>query len=198
MRTLLESTMRENESQRELVRALQADVADLKDPQKQFERAQHISMDPAWRATAGIGKHKLSATQLDRVRSYKLSDEVIEELVQGGILPEFFPDASKYMGTGAFRKHLPKEHQLPMGKLQRELLQQDIPNPENWPERDGVDGGTDYSWIAPAEWALLTEAQKNQVRGCNDRIQSSFGELKQVVYPAAVPQMRVVYIPPIQ
>ena len=186
LRTMLETSMRENESQRVLVRELQADVEDLKDPRKQFERAQQISMDPAWRATAGIGKNKLSAAQINRLQSYKLSEEVIVQLVEDGILPPFFPDASQYMGTGAFRKHLPKEQQLPMGKLQRELLKQEIADPENWPERDGVDGGTDYSWIAPAEWMGLSEAQKNQVRGCNDRIQSAFGELKHVVYPAAV------------
>ena len=81
LRTMLETSMRENEFQRVLVRELQADVEDLKDPRKQFERAQQISMDPAWRATAGIGKNKLSAAQINRLQSYKLSEEVIVQLV---------------------------------------------------------------------------------------------------------------------
>jgi hypothetical protein len=67
-----------------------------------------------------------------------------------------------------------------MEKLQRQLLEGEVAYPENWPER-----GEDYSRIQPTEWQMLEESERTQVHAANDRIQSSLGELKDLLFMAA-------------
>ena len=58
-------------------------------------------------------------------------------------------------GLTAFRRHLPKEQQLPMSPLQRQLLEGEVAYPEGWPER-----GEDYSHINATEWRMLQASQQ--------------------------------------
>ena len=167
--------------QRDELDALHDTVQELSDPDKQYLRLREAALDPAWRAVAGLGKHKLSEKQIRELRSYQLTDEVITKLEEHGILPEGWPDPKRLFGKAAFREHLPREQQLPMAPLQRELLKQEIPFPENFPDRD-----TSYSRVEPAEFNLLSAKAKETLRKENDRIQDALSELKNLMYVGAV------------
>ena len=96
-------------------------------------------------------------------------------------MPEGWPDPKRLFGKAAFREHLPREQQLPMAPLQRELLKQEIPFPENFPDRD-----TSYSRVEPAEFNMLSAKAKETLRKENDRIQDALSELKNLMYVGAV------------
>ena len=155
-----------------------ARIGELSDPTRQFEFMQQAALEPAFQAIIG---NRLTAEQIRRMRAYKLSDEVMASLVRHGVLPDGWPDPKKIFGPAAFRRHLPREQQLPMSKLQRELLESEVLYPEGWPERK-----TDYSRVDEAEYALLSAAHKQKILGANDRIQTALGELKDLLYLSAV------------
>ena len=167
--------------QRAELDTLRGTVQELSDPDKQYQRLRDVALDPAWRAVAGLGKHKLSEKQIRELRSYQLTDEVITKLEEHGILPEGWPDPKRLFGKAAFREHLPREQQLPMAPMQRELLKQEIPFPENFPDRD-----TSYSRVEPAEFNVLSAKAKETLRKENDRIQDALSELKNLMYVGAV------------
>eukprot|EP01047_Picozoa_sp_COSAG01_P076032 COSAG01_NODE_13221_length_1617_cov_6.995389_2_plen_261_part_00 len=152
-------------------------IGRLADPDQRFAELQRMALEPSFQAIIG---GKLTAAQIRRLRAYKLTDTTIAKLVSSGILPEGWPDPGRFFGPAAFRKHLPKAQQLPMEKLQRQLLEGEVAYPENWPER-----GEDYSRIQPTEWQMLEESERTRVHAANDRIQSSLGELKDLLFMAA-------------
>jgi hypothetical protein len=127
-----------------------------------FSELQRMALEPAFQAIVG---GKLSAAQIRRLRSYKLTESTIDTLVEKGVLPEGWPDPARYFGAAAFRRHLPKEQQLPMSPLQRQLLEGEVAYPEGWPER-----GEDYSHINATEWRMLQASQQQAVHAANDRI----------------------------
>ena len=97
-------------------------IGELSDPTRQFEFMQQTALEPAFQAIIG---NRLSAAQIRRMRAYKLSDEVMASLVRHDVLPQRWPDPTIF-GPAAFRRYLPREQQLPMPKLQRELLESEV------------------------------------------------------------------------
>jgi hypothetical protein len=55
-----------------------------------------LALEPAFQAIVG---GKLSAAQIRRLRSYKLTESTIDTLVDKGVLPEGWPDPARYFGT---------------------------------------------------------------------------------------------------
>jgi hypothetical protein len=144
------------------IREQEATIEKLADPEMRFSELQRMALEPAFQAIVG---GKLSAAQIRRLRSYKLTESTIDTLVEKGVLPEGWPDPARYFGAAAFHWHLPKEQQLPMSPLQWQLLEGEVAYPEGWPER-----GEDYSHINATEWRMLQASQQQAVHAANDHI----------------------------
>jgi hypothetical protein len=58
-----------------------------------------MALEPSFQAIIG---GKLTAAQIRRLRSYKLTDTTIAKLVSSRILPEGWPDPGRFFGPTAF------------------------------------------------------------------------------------------------
>ena len=113
------------------------------------------------------------------MRAYCIDEAVVDKLVELRILPPGWK-TNDLFGRVAFREDLPKAQQLPMSAIDRAVLQGETPAPKIFPERS-----RDYSRVGDTEWTLLPKSSHEAINKANDSIQTSFAELKDLLFMCA-------------
>eukprot|EP01050_Picozoa_sp_SAG11_P007549 SAG11_NODE_635_length_8040_cov_3.233472_2_plen_363_part_00 len=136
-----------------------AALRDQLDPGSFAKLVQVALLDPAVLAYA---KGVIPAADIRALRSYLLSDELLQQLKDSELVPSSFPDL---FGKGTWRKFLLPDHEFT-------ILSDRTPEPDRWPRKLS---------FSPA-YDLFSKADCSEYNRANDRQRGLLSQLKDLLY----------------